>query len=97
MHKTVGTPPCTLRQPWVSVGGILVFQVLVQVCGYGASCFSWGYLNSGEVGFSVAWVCAVLVLLHTLIRSIGLLFHLVHCEPVGFYVKCEVFQLQGQV
>ena len=20
MHKTIGTPPCTLRQPWVSVG-----------------------------------------------------------------------------
>ena len=21
MRKTIGTPPCTLRQPWVSVGG----------------------------------------------------------------------------
>ena len=22
MHKTISTPPCTLRQPWVSVGAI---------------------------------------------------------------------------
>ena len=64
MHKTIGTPPCTLRQPWVSVYVSCVMCHVSRVTCH-MSHITWLIVNivskfqvpsSNGLGFMVLWI-----------------------------------------